>query len=130
MAERARLGPAGSRRGGVVLSGEQVLAQAREAVARDLGAPRWDGALTAAVEHRRWWLSQWAEGGPHVLGLLAQDVQESVHLEDPLWPACPETSCPQRLRHPLYVEPDLGPDPFWTCLTTGLPVAPVGRLSG
>jgi len=108
----------------------QVLAEAREAVARDLGGRRADDALVAAVAHRSWWLSQWADGAPHVLGLLAQDVQEAVHLRDPLWPPCTETSCPERLRHALFVEPDLGPDPFWTCHTTGLPVAPVGRLSG
>lgn len=109
---------------------EQSLDDARAAVARDLGPQRDDAALEAAVAHRRWWLSQWAEGAPHVLGLLAQDVQEAVHLQDPLWPACSESSCPERLRHALFVEPDLGPDPFWTCHTTGLPVAPVGRLSG
>ena len=109
---------------------EQVLDEARTAVERDLDGRREDEAVDAAVALRRWWLAQWAEGAPHVLGLLAQDVQEAVHLRDPLWPRCTETSCPERLRHPLFVEPDLGPDPFWTCSTTGLPVAPVGRLSG
>src|SRR3712207_7294101 len=44
--------------------------------------------------------------------------------------ALPISSCPERLRHALFVEPDLGPDPFWTCHRTGLPVAPVGGLSG
>jgi len=52
----------------------------------------------------------------------------AVHATDPLWPPCIETSCPERLLHPMFVEPDLGPDPFWTCHRTGLPVAPVGRL--
>ena len=85
--------------------------------------------LGPVLEHRGWWLEQWPEGAPHVLGLVAQDVQEAVHARDPLWPPCPETSCPERLRHALLVEPDLGPDPFWTCHRTGLPVAPVGGLS-
>ncbi len=107
---------------------EQVLAEARAAVVRDLGR---DGeAVDAAVEHRRWWLAQWPDGAPHVLGLLAQDVQEHVHLSEPLWPACSEPTCPARFGHALFVEPDLGPDPFWTCHRTGLPVAPVGRLAG
>ena len=86
--------------------------------------------MDAALPHRRWWLSQWPDGAPHVLGLLAQDVQEAVHASDPLWPPCTEATCPERLQHPLLVEPDLGPDPFWTCLRTGLPVAAVGALRG
>jgi len=110
------------------VSPEEALAAARAAVARDLGRRRERAALEAAVEHRRWWLAQWADGAPHVLGLVAQDVQEAVHLRDPSWPPCTESTCPERLRHALFVEPDLGPDPFWTCHRTGLPVAPVGRL--
>lgn len=103
------------------------LAQARAALTRDTRG-RWPEELDRALAHRRWWLDQWADGAPHVLGLVAQDVQESVHEADPLWPPCSETSCPQRGAHPLYVEPDLGPDPFWTCTETGLPVARVGQL--
>ena len=106
------------------------LEQARAAVAADLADPRWQQALDAAVEHRRWWLSQWPQGAEHVLGLLAQDAQEVVHAVDPDWPRCTEASCPERGRHALFVEPDLGPDPFWVCHRTGLPVAPVGSLSG
>ncbi len=57
-------------------------------------------------------------------GLVAQDVQEAVHAAlDPDWPRCPE-----HVDHALFVEPDLGPDPFWVCHRTGLPVAPVGML--
>ena len=104
-----------------------ALAAAADAVRRDL--PRSCVPLLApAVAHRRWWLEQWPDGAPHVLGLLAQDVQEAVHARDPLWPPCTEPSCPQRRGHALFVEPDLGPDPFWTCHRTGLPVAPVGGL--
>ncbi len=111
-------------------SGEQVLRQARDALRRDLASPVWEAALQDAVAQRGWWLSQWEDGAPHVLGLVAQDVQEAVHERDPQWPACTESSCPAVGGHPLLVEPDLGPDPFWTCHRTGLPVAPVGGLSG
>jgi hypothetical protein len=101
-----------------------ALQEAAVAVRRDLGVRRADDALLDAVEHRAWWLAQWEDGAPHVLGLLAQDVQEAVHeADDPLWPPCPE-----HRDHPLFVEPDLGPDPFWVCHRTGLPVAPVGLL--
>jgi len=109
---------------------DDVVAEARAAVARDVSDPRWDEALDAAAASRRWWVEQWPDGAPHVLGLLAQDVQEAVRARAPLWPPCPEPSCEERGRHPLFVEPDLGPDPFWTCERTGLPVAPVGRLHG
>ncbi len=102
-----------------------VLEQAAAAVVRD-GAP--PALVEAALPARRWWLEQWPDGAPHVVGLLAQDVQEAVHATDPEWPSCTETSCPERHRHALFVEPDLGPDPFWTCHRTGLPVAPVGGL--
>ena len=104
-----------------------AVAEAAEAVRRDLPA-RYAAALTAAVEQRVWWLSQWEDGAAYVLGLLAQDVQEAVHADDPHWPACMEISCPAHLAHALFVEPDLGADPFWTCHRTGLPVAPVGQL--
>ncbi len=83
-------------------------------------------SLADAVEHRRCWVSAWPEGGEHLLGLLAQDVQEALHAgTDPDWPCCPE-----HLDHPLFVEPDLGPDPFWVCHRTGFPIAGVGRLEG
>ena len=106
---------------------EPVLRDARRAVAADLGraldpAARAE-ALDGALAHRTWWLEQWPEGAPLVLGLVAQDVQEAVAARDPLWPLCPE-----HRDHPLHVEPDLGPDPFWVCHRTGLPVAAVGSL--
>jgi hypothetical protein len=109
---------------------ETTLADARAAVERDVADPAWTAAVDAAVARRRWWLAQWPAGAPHVVGLLAQDVQEAVHERDPLWPACSEPSCPAVGGHPLLVEPDLGPDPFWTCHRTGLPVAAVGGLHG
>ena len=110
------------------MTAEEALEHACTAVVRDLGPVTAD--VDAAVAHRRWWLQQWPDGAPHVLGLLAQDVQEQVHRRDPSWPVCPEPSCPERGRHALFVEPDLGPDPFWTCHRTGLPVAAVGALRG
>ncbi len=105
-----------------------ALIAAAEAVGRDLPSAAYDAALAGALEQRRWWLSQWEDGAPYVLGLLAQDVQEAVHADDSDWPACPEPTCPAVGAHPLFVEPDLGADPFWTCHRTGLPVAPVGQL--
>jgi len=99
-------------------------------VRRDLRSPAYDRALEDAVGQRGWWLSEWEAGAAYVLGLLAQDMQEAVHTTDPLWPACLESTCPERFTHPLFVEPDLGPDPFWTCHRTGLPVAAVGQLGG
>ena len=107
-----------------------MVAAAAAEVARDVADARLDAALAAAVAHRVWWLEQWPDGAPHVLGLLAQDVQEAVHEQDPSWPACTEATCPALGGHALLVEPDLGPDPFWTCHRTGLPVAAVGHLHG
>jgi hypothetical protein len=99
------------------------LEQARAAVLRDLADPSYDGLVDQCAEQRRWWVEQWAEGAQYLTCLLAQDVQEAVHLEDPTWPLCAE-----HLDHPLMVEPDLGTDPFWVCERSGLPVAPVGSL--
>lgn len=105
------------------------LAAAVEAARRDLEASgRWDAAaadaLAAATTERSWWLAQWPQGAEHLEGLLAQDMQEWVHDNvDHDWPQCPEHH-----DHALFVEPDLGPDPFWVCHRTGLPVAAVGSL--
>ena len=99
------------------------LDDARAAVSRDLGDPSYDDVLDRCVEHRRWWLSQWSDGEPFLVCLLAQDVQEAIHESEPHWPLCPE-----HRDHPLFVEPDLGTDPFWVCDRTGLPVAAVGSL--
>ena len=102
-----------------------TLDSAREAVAHDLHGA-FQPLLDDAVAGRRWWLQQWPDGAAHVPGLLAQDVQEAVHAQaDPDWPLCP--TCRD---HPLFVEPDLGPDAFWVCHRSGLPVAEVGLLPG
>jgi hypothetical protein len=107
------------------------LAEAATAAQHDLAVTgTWtdatEAAVAASVESRRWWLEQWPAGGEHLLGLVAQDVQEWVHDHvDSDWPTCPE-----HLDHALFVEPDLGPDPFWVCHQTGLPLAGVGQLPG
>ncbi len=108
---------------------EEVLAHAGARVRQDLErtgcwSPATEEALGEAVEGRRWWVEAWPDGADNVPGLVAQDVQESVHeTVHPDWPLCPE-----HRDHALFVEPDLGPDPFWVCHRTGLPVAPVGGL--
>jgi hypothetical protein len=98
------------------------LDEAAEVLRHD--APAHSALIATAVEGRRWWLQEWPDGAPHVLCLLAQDLQDLVHESvDALWPVCAEHG-----DHPLLVEPDLGPDPFWVCHRTGLPVAAVGSL--
>jgi hypothetical protein len=80
--------------------------------------------LDAALADRRIWVDAWPGGAEHVLGLVAQDVQETIHASiDDRWPRCPDHP-----DHPLFIEPDLGPDPFWVCHRSGLPVAQVGGL--
>lgn len=107
----------------------EALAAAAAAVRHDLEATgAWsattEAMLAAAIDHRRWWVGEWPAGADHVQGLVAQDVQDALHGEvDPDWPCCPE-----HRDHALFVEPDLGPDPFWVCHRTGLPVASVGAL--
>ena len=101
---------------------EDALHDARTTLLRD--ASSYAELVDQVVAERRWWLDEWPDGAPHLLCLVAQDLQEKVHeTRDPLWPRCPEHD-----DHPLLVEPDLGPDPFWVCHLTGLPVAPVGSL--
>jgi hypothetical protein len=100
----------------------EVLAQAQAALLRD--CPQHPDLVESAAAERRWWLDEWPDGAPYILCLLAQDVQEAVQARtDPDWPVCPE-----HRDHALLVEPDLGPDPFWVCHRTGLPVAQVGSL--
>lgn len=102
-----------------------ALEQARAAVRRDVADPTKDAVVDGCAEQRRWWLEQWPDGAPFLVCLLAQDVQEAVREDEPLWPVCPEHH-----DHPLFVEPDLGTDPFWVCERSGLPVAAVGSLNG
>jgi hypothetical protein len=108
---------------------DDAIATARRMLRNDLertGAMSADAesVLDDALADRSSWVASWPAGAEHVPGLVAQDVQEVVHEQlDPMWPRCPEHG-----DHPLFVEPDLGPDPFWVCERTGLPVAPVGAL--
>lgn len=99
-----------------------TLPDAQAAVLRDLGG-RHDDVVQRCASERQWWVEQWPDGEPLLLCLLAQDVQEAVNELDPTWPLCAEHG-----DHRLVVEPDLGPDPFWVCERSGLPVAPVGSL--
>ena len=97
----------------------------REALVRDLAGQHTD-VVDRCWQQRDWWVSQWPEGEQYLTCLLAQDVQEAVNDEhDAMWPRCPEHE-----DHRLYVEPDLGTDPFWVCEVSGLPIAPVGHLHG
>lgn len=122
----------GRSRAGTARDNGQVtdhLAEAAVAARHDLEATgQWtdasEAALAESLTQRSWWLDQWPEGGEHLPGLVAQDVQEWVHntvFSD--WPLCPE-----HRDHALFVEPDLGADPFWVCHRSGLPLAEVGDL--
>lgn len=113
----------------VPVSPEEALAAAATGVRRDLERTgrcrrRALRALEESLAHRQWWVSAWPEGADHLPGLVAQDVQEAVQAQlDAHWPPCPE-----HRDHALFVEPDLGPDAFWVCHRTGLPVATIGGL--
>jgi hypothetical protein len=100
-----------------------TLDEAADAVRRDLDDPAYDDLVDRCAAQRLWWVEQWPDGAVYLVCLLAQDVQEAVHLEDPTWPRCTDHG-----DHALVVEPDLGTDPFWVCERSGLPVAPVGSL--
>lgn len=108
---------------------DEAIAVAEAALRADLHAtacwtPSTERLLGTALAARRSWAEAWPEGAEHVPGLVAQDVQEAVHANvDPHWPVCAEHA-----DHALVIEPDLGPDPFWVCEVTGLPVAAIGTL--
>jgi hypothetical protein len=108
---------------------DEALVTAHTALRSDLCAtncwtPATEQALVNAINGRRAWLAAWPEGADHVPGLVAQDLQEAVHETiDATWPRCSE-----HVDHALFVEPDLGPDAFWVCHVSGLPVAAVGGL--
>ncbi len=83
--------------------------------------------LEAALVNRGWWLEQWAEGRPFVVGLVAQDVQDALLESSGRWPLC--RACDHDEPHSLYIHPDLGgPDPTWVCEHAGITVAPIGEL--
>ena len=83
--------------------------------------------LESVLADRGWWLEQWAAGRDFVVGLVAQDVQDSLLESRGRWPLC--HACDLLEPHALYVHPDLGgPDPTWVCERAGITVAPVGQL--
>ena len=83
--------------------------------------------LENAVANRAWWLEQWAEGRDFIVGLVAQDVQDTLLGEAGRWPLC--RACDDLEPHALYVHPDIGgPEPTWVCEKSGISVSPVGEL--
>jgi hypothetical protein len=115
-----------------IVTSEDAVMRARALVLRDLEStgvadPATVSVLEAAVADRGWWLEQWAEGRDFVVGLVAQDVQDSLLQTNGRWPLC--RACDLLEPHALYVHPDLGgPDPRWVCEQAGIAVAPVGGL--
>lgn len=99
----------------------------RDLSTRQLDVPAAVDVLDAAVSERRWWVEQWPAGADYVAGQLAQDVQERL-LDSGLgrWPLC--TSCDETAVHELHIQPELGPDPHWTCEKAGITVAALGSL--
>lgn len=111
---------------------DHLLMSARARVLADLTARRQATApavslLEDAVESRRWWAEQWAEGELYVAGLVAQDVQDQLFDQGSRWPLC--LACEDAPEHSLHIQPDLGgPDPVWVCEESGQEVARLGRL--
>jgi TorA maturation chaperone TorD len=83
--------------------------------ARGLDSPQCVDLVEDVVTDRRWWVEQWPEGATYVAGQVAQDVQDRC------------TTCDTAEPHDLHIEPELGPDPHWTCERAGV-VAPLGAL--
>lgn len=111
---------------------DEPLLAARAMILRDLNVRGSDSApavdiLDQAVSERRWWVEQWPDGASYVAGQVAQDVQERL-LDGGLgrWPRC--SSCDDTSPHELRIEPELGPDPHWTCEKASMVVAPLGSL--
>ncbi|PJJ56996.1 hypothetical protein CLV56_1215 [Mumia flava] len=110
----------------------EYLLEARARVLHDLEARRMaDASAVSALEdslsQRGWWVSQWPDGAPFVVGLVAQDVQDALLDAGGRWPTC--DSCPQSAEHTLGIEPELGEDPHWVCSESGMTVGPLGALS-
>ena len=106
--------------------------RARALVLHDLEAtgcadPTAVSALENAVADRAWWLEQWSEGRDFIVGLVAQDVQDTLLGSAGRWPLC--RACDGSEPHALYVHPDIGgPEPTWVCEKSGIAVADVGSL--
>ena len=100
-----------------------VLADLR---ARGLDTAAYVDVVDEVLRERRWWVDQWPEGAAYVAGQVAQDVQDRLQDGAVPWPRC--TACDEEEQHALHIEPDLGPDPVWTCGRVGV-VAPLGGLA-
>jgi hypothetical protein len=115
-----------------IVAPDDVVMRARALVLHDLQAtgaadPTTVSALESALADRGWWLEQWSEGRDFVVGLVAQDVQDSLLESNGRWPLC--RACDHLEPHALYIHPDLGgPDPTWVCEHAGIAVAAVGEL--
>ena len=115
-----------------IVTSDDTLMTARALVLHDLEAtqaadPLTVSALEEAVTTRRWWTSQWEEGRQYVAGLIAQDVQDALLERVGRWPRC--RACDPLDPHALSIHPELGgPDPTWVCESSGIAVAPLGKL--
>jgi len=96
--------------------------------ARGLATPEAVDVVEDVVTERRWWVEEWPEGADYVAGQIAQDVQERLLGRETRWPRC--DGCDEPEPHELHIEPELGPDPQWTCERVGVVVAPLGALGG
>ena len=115
----------------LAVSADDPLLAARALVLHDLQArgladAKAVSALEESVTQRRWWVAQWAQGADFVAGLVAQDVQDALMDQTGRWPLCQR--CDGGDEHCLYITPDLGPDPHWMCVSSGVVVARLGRL--
>ncbi len=107
----------------------EYLLEARARVLHDLDACRMAdatavSALEDALSQRGWWVSQWPDGAPFLVGLVAQDVQDALLDAGSRWPRC--TACEETAEHTLGVEPELGDAPRGVCSESGIDVAPRG----
>ncbi len=114
-----------------MLTGDPLLA-ARARVLSDLAArgladPHTVSVVEDCISRRRWWVAQWPQGSQYVGGLVAQDVQDALLDESRRWPVC--LGCANPTEHSLSIEPELGPDPHWTCSESGTLVAALGQLA-
>jgi len=107
---------------------DDALNEARARLLHDLSAtssdqPRSIDVLDKVLHERRLWLELWPGGSPFITCLIAQDVKEQLAPVIGRWPHCVEVAA-----HELYVDPDLGTDPYWVCEECRAPAGRVGEL--